>query len=71
MSEPSAIWMFLSICAICFTWYKISTTPSRKDDVAAARDMKFLYNGQPVNGSLEINVDGRTSKFKLIDGKIP
>jgi hypothetical protein len=39
-------------------------------DVPPARKMKFLSNGQPVNGSLEIIVDGRTSHFKLVDGKI-
>lgn len=69
MSEPAAIWMFLSIVAICITWYKISKV-QQKEPATPAKEMMFLTNGKPVNGNLELTVDGRTSCFKLVDGKI-
>lgn len=67
MSEPSAIWMFLSICAICFTWYRIATFP-RKELPTPASEMRFLFNGQPVDGSAEITTHGKTHRYKIIDG---
>lgn len=72
MSEGAAIWFFLSIAAICYTWHKIAvaTVPRKETATDNARDMKFLFNGKPVNGSLELTVDGKTSQFTLVDGKI-
>jgi len=70
MSEAASIWFFLSILAICVTWFKIAALPQRQEPSTPAREMKFVYNGQPVNGSLELIIDGKSSHFKLIDGKI-
>lgn len=69
MSEPSAIWMFLSILTICVTWYKVVNL-QREKAAEPAKKMMFQFNGVPVNGSLELIVDGKSSRFKLVDGKI-
>jgi hypothetical protein len=66
MSEPSAIWMFLSILAICITWYKVATESKR----TPADSALFLLNGQPLNGSIELTRDGKISRFKVVDGRI-
>lgn len=66
MSEPSAIWMFLSILAICITWYKVATESKRTPTNSAV----FLLNGQPLNGSIELTSSGKTTRFKVVDGKI-
>lgn len=66
MTEASAIWMFLSICAICFTWHKIAT--HKRDD--AGKALKFLLNGEPFNGNLIITTSGKTSRFKVVDGDV-
>lgn len=67
MSSDSAAWMFFSILAICFTWYKISTF---KRDDASERSFTFKLNGEPMNGSIELTTNGETSRFRVIDGKI-
>jgi hypothetical protein len=49
------------------TWYKISTLP--KID-STSRPLTFKVDGEPYNGFLEIIVDGKTSRFKIVDGKV-
>jgi hypothetical protein len=71
MSESAAIWFFLSIAVICYTWHKIAVAAgARKNAIDNARDMQFMFNGKPVDGTLELTVGGKTSQFKLVDGKI-
>lgn len=64
MNEPSAAWMFLSICAICFTWYRIATHERK---VPPWRERYIVY-GKPVQGTAEITTNGKTERFKIIDG---
>lgn len=59
--------MFLSIVAICITWYKIATADKK---TSSALTFTFKENGQPINGFIEITQDGLTSRFKVVDGKI-
>jgi hypothetical protein len=69
VSEESAIWMFLSIAAICYTWHKIAATPKRAEP-APQREISLIFNGKPFTGSMEVTADGKTHTYKIVDGKI-
>lgn len=70
MSEESAIWMFLSIAAICYTWHKIAVAPRKPEEPTPVRDINMIFNGKPFNGSMEVTSDGVTRTYKIVDGKI-
>jgi hypothetical protein len=68
MTEASAMWMFLSIAAICYTWHRIATYQKPKDN--PVREINLLFNGKPFSGSMEVTADGETRTYKIVDGKI-
>ena len=69
MTEEAAIWMFFSIVAICFTWFRVASLPRQKE-TSSAKDLKFIYNGKPIDGFIQITADDKTSTFKVVGGKI-
>lgn len=69
MSEASAIWMFLSVFAICWTWHRIATTP-RKVEAPPEREINLIMNGQPFNGQMQVTMGEKTTTHKIVDGKI-
>lgn len=70
MSEAAAIWFFLSIAAICYTWHKVASMPCKSDQPTPVREINVLFNGKPFNGSMEVTADGETRTYKIVDGKL-